>query len=709
MFKIVNEKELIVKKDKQKVLDQITLEIATDQLGNITLDLTDLKQSNHNGNKGAYDRYEFIYSLEKKANVSLIFHCYEKTIQAFVEARLESERLFALNDSFQANDGIRIHVKDVPNMEKMVAHYRHKDWWSRPYFDTNLTDLPKRTTSITWKKTDSNYQLMTIVGETFKTEMQGAEKGFTINVSSNDHGRESCQTPLFVLTENENTFDLIKQTITEIGTVIKKEPFIENKRYPEKLDYFGWCSWDAFYQTVNEKGIVEKIQELNEQNVPVKWVMIDDGWSEIKDDRLHAFTPDQEKFPNGFKTLTKKLRQDYGIESIGVWHTLAGYWGGVDPNSKLADDMQAFLYKTTADKLIPYPQKGKGFSFWDAWHQYLKEQGIDFVKVDGQSAIHNFLNSQKPIGQASTETHKGLEASVGIHFDQNIINCMGMAPENIWNRPISAVSRSSDDFVPDDEQGFAEHAVQNVYNSYYHGEFYYGDWDMFWTKHKDAKRHALLRAMSGGPIYTSDKVGETDANIIQSLIYQNGRIVRCDQVGRPTADTLMVNPTNDEVPLTVWNKSNGVGVIAAFHIHPEANEVSGIISPSDIQDLNAERYIVFDYYNQKVEQMNKTDKKIISLSKDEYVLYQIIPLREKVTPVGLIDKYISSHTYRVLSESANKMIIQLKEAGRFAFVSEESHSEIIMNGKRTTAMKTEGLYIVDCTDEEGEVVIELDY
>src|SRR5690606_18830163 len=97
---------------------------------------------------------------------------------------------------------------------------------------------------------------------------------------------------------------------------------------------------------------------------------------------------------------------------------------------------------------VPKPDAAAAFGFWNDWHGYLKKQGVDFVKVDSQSAVANFLSGHAPIGAAAEAAHTALEASVGLHFDGCVINCMGMAGENIWHRPASAVSRNSDDFVP---------------------------------------------------------------------------------------------------------------------------------------------------------------------------------------------------------------------------------------------------------------------
>lgn len=35
---------------------------------------------------------------------------------------------------------------------------------------------------------------------------------------------------------------------------------IENKKTPAHLDWFGWCTWDAFYTEVSPKGIKEGLQ-----------------------------------------------------------------------------------------------------------------------------------------------------------------------------------------------------------------------------------------------------------------------------------------------------------------------------------------------------------------------------------------------------------------------------------------------------------------
>ena len=190
---------------------------------------------------------------------------------------------------------------------------------------------------------------------------------------------------------------------------------------------------------------------------------------------------------------------------MGVWHALGGFWGGLVPESPLARREAPYLYQTVSGKLVPSPVTGE--KFYRDWYELLNRQGISFVKVDGQSSATWYFENDLPLAQAVRGMNEALESGAS-RMDGGVINCMGMAMENILARPATAVSRNSDDFVPDKEEGgFAEHLLQNAYNALYHNELYCCDWDMFWTMHKDAVKHSLLRAVSGGPVYVSDKPG----------------------------------------------------------------------------------------------------------------------------------------------------------------------------------------------------------
>ncbi|WHZ56047.1 Sip1-related alpha-galactosidase [Metabacillus hrfriensis] len=704
-MQIANYKQSIdLKMLQETIFEDINVSV---KLTNKEIENLPLKHSVINdGNEELFSEY---YFADEKDEVllSLSFKMEDEILLATVKAEVKNGRIQNRHHYFAPEDCITIKIGNLPGMEGLLGHYQHKDWWTRPCFNTDFKQLPARTQSLLWKTEKSFYYLLPVVDKDYRTELSGNGSALAITLSSYKGGFDQCETLSFVLGASKDPFSLAKQTVQK-GIECLGYPTLrrEYKRYPKVLDFLGWCSWDAFYQNVNETGLNEKMGELHEKKLPVKWIMIDDGWLTIEENRLTSFEADLEKFPETLRNTTEMLKGKYNVNWVGVWHTIAGYWGGVHPDSQLAKEMEQYLYRTSSGKLVPYPVTEKGFGFWNAWHARLKQQGIDFVKVDSQSAVNNFLMYQESIGESARAAHMALEASAGIHFDQCVINCMGMSAENIWNRPISSVSRNSDDFVPGEEISFKEHALQNAYNSYYHSQFYWGDWDMFWTEHDEGVQNSVLRAVSGGPIYFSDRVGETDAEKLWPLIFKDGKILRGDQPGLPTADCLFNDPNKETVPLKIWNKAGNAGIIATFNVHLEGKEVKGFISPSNVVGLMGETFLIYDYFNQKTIIMKQNDSLEFNLEKEAVSLFIVVPIKGNVTPLGLINKYLVPKTISEQYFFDKKTVISLREGGEFAFFTKDS-VQVFINGKETIAKELdENLFILDCTPMD-EILIEI--
>lgn len=242
------------------------------------------------------------------------------------------------------------------------------------------------------------------------------------------------------------------------------------------------------------------MQEFRTKKIPVKWVLVDDGWlsADYEEQTLTDLDARKSQFPYGLYGCVQELKKEYGIDKVGVWHAVMGYWNGVREGTAAHAALQAGIKALPDGRLVPAPAADKAFLFYERWHDYLRNHcGIDFVKVDGQSAISLAYGGMETYGEASREIQKGLNASAALHFENRIINCMGMASEDMWNRPSGAVARSSDDFVPNEQNGFREHVIQNGYNNLLQGQFYWGDWDMFYTDHTENRCNSMLRAVSG--------------------------------------------------------------------------------------------------------------------------------------------------------------------------------------------------------------------
>ncbi|MGG3468193.1 Sip1-related alpha-galactosidase [Neobacillus pocheonensis] len=696
----------------QRIFSDIQVSINHDGKTNQSLELKKVEEGTGADNLGEFRKYLFNFcDHTETVAATLTFNCYESFITTFVDAVIKNEELFKKQVFFSAKHAINITINNVMEDYEIMANYQHKDWWTRPFFTKDIQELPERTQSLLVKNEETYYHLLPVCDEISRTDLSGTEKGLQISISPFHGGYDHLSTFAFILGASMNPFDLVNENVKAALTVTGRSTLPrEDKTYPQILDYLGWCSWDAFYHAVNEEGILTKAEELQQKKLPVKWMMIDDGWSELDGKKLQSFHADKEKFPNGLSNTVSSLKQNYGVNWVGVWHTLAGYWEGIAPESPLAKSLDKHLYKTKNGSLIPSPKAEEGFGFWHAWHSKLKKDGIDFVKVDSQSAISNFMGNHQSVGEAASGAHTALEASCSLHFDNTVINCMGMAEENIWHRPYSAVSRNSDDFVPQENNGFKEHALQNAYNSLYHGAFYWGDWDMYWTQNHDDLQNMVLRVISGGPIYFSDVVDRTNPDNIWPLIYKDGRIIRCDQPGVPTEDCLFINPIKTRSPLKIWNTCKGAGVVAAFHICEGNESVLGSIGANDIPNLNGETFVIFDVMTKKHWKVNKEERISIELAENGVTLYVIIPIQDSITPIGLLNKLICNDGIVNVRNTEREVRVTLKEGGVFALLSECQLLKASVNGIEVQVQQDSAnkeLFTIDCNHLHGEVLVEI--
>lgn len=249
-----------------------------------------------------------------------------------------------------------------------------------------------------------------------------------------------CDTLAFLQAEDENPYVLLEKLVTvglkllNNGCRIRKE-----RRYPEIFEYLGWCSWDAMEIRVNEKDLLKKCNEFKKK-IPVKWVIIDDMWAEVHDfygmeykdrtemfrlmhsSKLSSFNADPIRFPNGLKKCIERINE-FGIK-VGIWHPTTGYWMGIDPEGKIYEKYKSLLIKTNDGRYIHDFSQEKAYMFYNAFHDCLKKDGAEFVKIDNQSMTRRFYKLLAPVGKISRNFHNAMEASVGQHFDNAMINCI---------------------------------------------------------------------------------------------------------------------------------------------------------------------------------------------------------------------------------------------------------------------------------------------
>ncbi|MEI6916507.1 MAG: Sip1-related alpha-galactosidase, partial [Armatimonadota bacterium] len=479
------------------------------------------------------------------------------------------------------------------------------------------------------------------------------------------------------------------------------------KPLPEIWNSIGWCTWNAMYSGVNEKDVLTKLREFRAEAFPVQYVLIDDGWSPLDGRELASFDINIEKFPSGLKGFVNTVKSDFNVQQVGFWHAFTGYWQGVSTKSPLYSEQKDNLLKTKRGSHIPYPEAQKSFGFWNGWHSHLRQQGVDFVKVDNQGATWHHSRGTMPVGDAAKGQQYGLQASIGLNFSDRVINCMCMANDCIWHWTSSNVARNSDDFFPDSLPSHCEHARQNIYNNLFYANFAWPDWDMFWSYHPQATYHAALRAISGGPVYFTDEVGKANWDILRPFITTNGHLLKCPQPAMPTRDTLFVNPYEDKKPVKAFNTVGDAGMVLAVNALNVEDSVQGDVKPSDVEGLKGDLFAVREYFTGQTRLLGRNDSWPLELGVYEPLLFTFARVDNGLAVIGLANKYVSHAAVQKITMLNNSAVISLAEGGDLLLYLEKPAKAIRTIAGNISGHANEGWMTVPVvSDEPVDVFVE---
>ena len=582
----------------------------------------------------------------------MIFQSQNPTVQ-FTEQEIANGKAYYIS-----GEGELIGSFNLPDTSEYLAIENHSPFWCRPFWGSSLSELPQRVQALLIKNGDAYTYYLPVCDSVFKTLIRGGKKGAELYTYSNCDTVTKCNRQLaLVCLEGKEPLALMKQAAKAVcellGNGLKLR---EEKAVPEVFNYFGWCSWDSMQIRVNHEGLLEKAREFKQKNIPVHFAIIDDMWADVPAlnevpidtdfrsmvgvmhaSKLRSFAGDPKRFPKGMAATIADLKKE-GIPTVGIWFPTTGYWAGLDPNGSEVEVQKDNTVRLENGQIIVAPDDEKASRYFNDFCARIKEWGGDFVKIDNQG-FHQRYENVAPIGQSASAIQKGIDAAANKHFNGALINCMGMPSECMFNRT-SVVSRCSDDFIPESREWFAKNILQCAYNGLLQGQFYVNDWDMWWTDDEQAVKNSLCRAISGGPIYVSDKIGRTNPEILKPLCLEDGRILRPDESATPTADCLMQNPTTTKKIFKLRNRFGNKGVCAVFNINAENKPVSGTLSPSETGIADGD-YAYYEYFSKETGVIKQGECLRINLSNnDDFRLYSFVPTTNGAADFGRIDLFM---------------------------------------------------------------------
>ncbi len=611
-----------------------------------------------------------------KASIEEAYGC--KVLRYFSQFKPQNLGETMGRNHYNYECSVGLHIKDIEDITNFVATYNKSEFWVHPFFG-KLSELPAFTQTILAKRKEDLQFFTTVCDKEFVSTIKGFEDGFDIYVWNNCLPN-SVDTIALVWGEGNDAYTLPYEVNKKTFSILGKEPIMRtDKKYPEVFEYLGWCSWDAFHMEVTHDDLIKKAEEFKAKEIPVRWAILDDMWGDVPNNNipsmhsreLDSFEAAPDRFPKGLKGIVSELKENYDLK-VGLWHPATGYWHGINPNSQLAKDYADFLYWCENKQLIPRFEREKIAEYYDRQHGFYKSCGIDFMKVDYQSHFRWYEKMAMPIGMAADNFHNAVELANNKYFNGQLINCMGMATENFWNRK-SAVCRFSGDFMPENRKWFAGHIMQCSYNSIVQGSVYYGDWDMWWTDDTQGMKNSVIKAMSGGPIYVSDTLDRSVKAVIMPTIYKDGRIIRLETPAQPSPDCLFEDARESGKAFKLFNTHKENGILAVFNIDKDEKEVSATVSAKDMRIDETKEYCVYDWFAKKAFKLKGKDSFDLTLKNyDDFRLFLFVPIVDGKAVIGLADKYMSVATFERLENGEIKAF----EEGEILIFNAEELDEI---------------------------------
>ena len=624
-----------------------------------------------------------------------------------------------------------------PRLQRWMALHRHGDYWIGPAWGRAEDPLPDKTLCVLWETTSGSCgAAVALVDGDLSAWLEGR---WNLRATGCLPGTEPASALLLATATGAEPHALLQQLMAAVAAQLGTFRLREQKATPEFINWLGWCTWDAFYQTVNHAKVVASLKALNRARVPVRFMILDDGWLDVKPrDWLRGFQANPDKFPRGLPGLIREAKERHGIRIFGVWHAFQGYWAGLDPESRLAQQYRTVTNRgvlrpwepgpPVVDLHLVHPDDAQRF-FAD-WYAELSRAGVDMVKVDGQNATAIF--SAGKLGQVSTmrALHQAMQAAAVMRFGGQVINCMSNSLDVALHLAAGNVWRNTVDYFPTERKGplpegeteshrkpnpprvHQWHIAANAYNAVWTSTFLIPDWDGFQSAQVESHFHALARAISGGPVYFNDSPGFSNPALVKRLATTDGRVLRCPQPAVAARDCLFTNVMREPRLLKVINRAGGVGMAAAFHCkfrdrEAPAAPIAGFVTPSDLQGVDGKRFACLRPSTGELRVLGRSGRFPLTLGEMEADAVIMAPITRGIAPFGLLDKYcppaaIEQHDWL----DARQWMLRLCEGGQIGIYCAQRPRAVAVNGRTVrTTWKKNGLLTLQAPSGKPAIVL----
>ena len=525
------------------------------------------------------------------------------------------------------------------------------------------------------KEAGGYYAILPMAGPLTLTYFEVDEAGLKLVTANGGTHEVRGAIPLYAWAHGDSIYEVTQQVWgLAIHSGFIYADWRRRKPFPEQYEYLGWCSWEHFKWDINEQNMRASIEALERSEVPFRWVIIDDGYLTHKDRQILSFTPAVNQFPNGWTVLTD-LKKESHIKWMGLWCNFLGYMRGISPEHSMQDISEHLDGHESSEGLMIQPNgtREAAQAFYRKMVKNTKVNGFDFTKVDFQSRAYDNYKGRPNAVEAMRYNNEALEDACHEHGIE-LLNCIAQTAVNSFQFRYCAVARNSEDYTMGNPRNNLRATYQSFANNLWMGQTCWGDFDEFHTHCPDAELMAKARALSGGPIYTSDEPTKTVPEVLLKFCAADGQLFRTLAPATLLPDSLFIEPFNGrKLTRTMAPMVGKVTAIGLYNLDEDDTTLSGTVSEADYASAGellqpAEHWslpegglLLYDCETQTAELLQQDYPKKIPAGAAH--LIQLHSIVHGFAVIGRVDKYLPGAAVADFEANSQGICCVLKESG----------------------------------------------
>jgi len=558
---------------------------------------------------------------------------------------------------------------------KAVSYYFHneKDSYPTPKYINKFEEIPHNTYLLLTYDENGYTAYLCLSNQYQQSSMIGSSSGIELKLQ---RSRTSSTQPIHILicvrgTKLHPTVAQIMRTalksVGDLGSLPEEKPPLPK--------WLGLLGWEAEGELSHDL-ILNSVWSLRQNDIQVGYAVIAEGWQSVAHNpengegnlALLNFEADPDKFPHGLKGTVEELHQA-GVKHVGVWHSIKGSRGGLHPALAQKYDLEA----DAEGRYILGRDVGTTFRFFHDYYEYLKHQGIDFVKIGDQINFEGVTLCLKNLQTA-------VQASASLHFGITPLNTECLHNENLFYWTISTIAKAAENINFENPQGVQESIRNHLANSLWLQHIMkpdFGTWSST-SPHKESV--AIFHALSGSVNVLQDLPGEHDKTLIRRLVLPSGKILQADHPLTLCSGCVFVNPLETKQVYKAFTKTGRHGLVAAFNLSSGKRTLHGTLTVADVEGLKDHEFAVCSHRNGLVGLLKGEGQLPITLKPNHSDVFTLAPLENGLAIFGFHTLYLAAAPLTEINIEEDSVHISSEVSGPLLLYCEKQILEIRRNG-----------------------------